>query len=318
MRRVLILGGTAWLGHEIARQAAADAEVFCLARGESGQVPDGVQLIVADRTTPGAYDYAVGEWDEVIELAYDPAFVEPALDALAARARHWTLVSSVSVYERNDEPGADESATLVEPKDLSEYPDAKVAAERTSAARLGDKLLIVRPGLIAGPGDLSDRFGYWMARLAQSGPVLAPVPDGRRVQVIDVADLASWILAAGRLERTGTFNAVGHSHTFEEFLSAVQAATSFTGDFVYATDARLLELDVRYWSGPKSLPLWLPADAIAFAERSNAAYLAADGPVRPLADTINRMLQDELARGLDRERRSGLSLSEEAAVLARH
>ncbi|MGB3413737.1 MAG: reductase, partial [Microbacteriaceae bacterium] len=99
MRRVLILGGTAWLGREIARAALADgAEVFCLARGESGKVPDGVTLVVADRSQPDAYAALQGEWDEVIEISYEPDFVRGALDALASRAKHWTLISTCSVY----------------------------------------------------------------------------------------------------------------------------------------------------------------------------------------------------------------------------
>ena len=101
---------------EIARVAISDgAEVVCLARGDSGAAPEGVCFVQADRTMPGAYDQVDGEWDEVIELAYGPELVESALDAFADRARHWTLVSTVSVYRRNDEPGADESAELVEP-----------------------------------------------------------------------------------------------------------------------------------------------------------------------------------------------------------
>ncbi len=130
MRRVLVLGGTGWLGREVARAAvAAGAEVVCLARGESGSVPEGARLVRADRRLPGAFDQLTGEWDEVIEFAYDPELVAPALDSVAERASHWTLVSTVSVYAGNDEPGVDESAALVEPRDLTQYPDAKVAAE---------------------------------------------------------------------------------------------------------------------------------------------------------------------------------------------
>jgi 2'-hydroxyisoflavone reductase len=192
MRRILVLGGTAWLGHEIARAALDDgAEVVCLARGESGAVPAGVRLVTADRTAPGAYDALTGEWDDVVELSHDLGLVVPALEALAGRARHWTLVSTVSVYATNDEPGADESAAVVDPVDLTDYGQAKVAAERATAEHVGDRLLVARPGLIVGPGDPSDRFGYWPARLDHDGPVLAPTAAGRFVQVIDVADLAA-------------------------------------------------------------------------------------------------------------------------------
>lgn len=316
MRRVLVLGGTAWLGREVARAAAADgAEVVCLARGTSGDVPDGARLVRADRTRPGAYDDLDGEWDAVVELAYQPALVGPALEALADRAAHWTLVSSISVYARHDAPGADESAELVEPTDLTDYAHAKVAAERATAERLDGRLHVVRPGLIAGPGDPSDRFGYWPARLLRGGRVLVPALAGQVVQVVDVADLAAWVVRAGRTGTTGTVDAVGHSHGLADVLAVVGEAAGFTGELVPADDAWLLDHDVRYWAGPRSLPLWLPQDHIGHSRRSNAAYLAAGGRVRPLGDTVERVLRDESARGPGRERRSGLTAAEEAQLL---
>ena len=315
MRRLLVLGGTGWLGARVARAAVADgAEVVCLARGESGTVPDGARLVRADRREPGAYDALTGEWDEVVEIAYDPALVAGALDALADRARHWTLVSSVSVYARNDEPGADESAALVEPRDLTQYPDAKVAAEQASAARLGDRLLVARPGLIVGPGDPSDRFGYWPARLHRGGRVAVPTPQGRHVQVIDVDDLADWIVAAGRERITGAVNAVGEPVRLGDLLADIRAVTGADVELVPVDDATLLAHDVRYWAGPRSLPLWLPVADAGFARRDGSAYRAAGGTLRPLRDTVTRVLADEVARGVDRPRRSGLTADEERAV----
>ena len=317
MRRVLILGGTSWLGREIARTAVqAGADVVCLARGTSGSVPDGARLVVADRARPGAYDSLEGEWDAVVELAYQHELVEPALAALADRSHHWTLVSSVSVYCRHDRPGDDESAELVEPTDPADYAHAKVAAERASAARLGDRLHIVRPGLIAGPGDPSDRFGYWPARLRRGGKVLTPTVEGRHVQVIDVADLADWVVRAGEVGIGGVVDAVGHSHPLGEVLAEAGAAASFDGELVTADDQWLLDHDVRYWAGPRSLPLWLPAEMAAMSRRSNAAYVAGGGTVRPIADTLNRVLDDEVVRGLDRVRRSGLTADEERVLLS--
>ncbi|MGB3414257.1 MAG: NAD-dependent epimerase/dehydratase family protein [Microbacteriaceae bacterium] len=316
MRRVLILGGTAWLGKEIARAALADgAEVVCLARGDSGDVPDGATLVVADRSQPDAYEGLLGDWDEVVEISYEPDFVRSALDALAGRAKHWTLISSCSVYLRNDEPGADESAELVSPDNLTNYADAKALAEKLSISRLGEKLLIARPGLIAGPGDGSDRFGYWPARLALGGRVLIPVVDQRFVQVVDIEDLAIWVIEAGRLKVSGIMNVVGHVYSFAEFLAEVARVTNFSGDFVSVDDTWLLENRVNYWAGPHSLTLWLPLVDTAFTQRSNARYLAHGGRIRDLSETIRRVLGDEQSRGLNRERRSGLSLVEEAILL---
>ncbi len=158
-------------------------------------------------------------------------------------------MSTVSVYARNDEPGADETADVVEPTDLSKYADAKVAAERSSAARLGSRLLIGRPGLIVGPGDPSDRFGYWPARLSGTGPVLTPTTSGRFVQVIDVADLAAWIGQAARAGHSGVVNAVGESVALADFLRTMASVTGFNGELVEVEDSELLAHDVRYWAG---------------------------------------------------------------------
>jgi len=316
MRRVLVLGGTGWLGREIAQRAVAEgAEVTCLARGESGSAPDGAHLVPADRMSPQAYDDATGEWDDVIELSYDPRLVGPALDALASNAAHWTLVSSVSVYSRNDEPDADESAAVVEPRDTSDYADAKVAAERLSLEHLGDRLLVARPGLIVGPGDPSDRYGYWPARFSRTGPALVPTTAGRFVQAIDVSDLASWIERAGHARLSGVVNAVGEALLLAEFLRAAATVAGYDGDLVEVDDEALLTHEVNYWAGPRSLPLWLPLSDAAFAQRSGAAYLASGGIRRPLHETLSRVHADEVARGVDRERRSGLSASDEQAII---
>ncbi|MDR6972062.1 NAD-dependent epimerase/dehydratase family protein [Leifsonia shinshuensis] len=317
MRSVLVLGGTGWLGRAIVRELLAEgAEVTCLARGESGSVPDGARLVRADRRSPGAYDEVLRDWEEVIELAWEPGLVTSAVEALADRAAHWTLVSTVSVYARNDQPGGDESAALVEPADLSQYPDAKVAAERATAARLDSRLLIARPGLIVGPGDPSDRFGYWPARFSRTGPALVPTTEGRFVQVIDVADLAGWIQRAGKAGHVGVVDAVGAAIPMQEFFEAAVDVSGYDGDSVTVDDDALLAADVHYWAGPRSLPLWLPLSDSGFAQRSGRAYLDAGGTLRPLRDTLADVLADEQARGVDRPRRSGLTAAEEAAIVS--
>ncbi|WP_369407402.1 NAD-dependent epimerase/dehydratase family protein [Schumannella soli] len=322
--RVLVLGGTGWLGRTVvAHLLASGAEVTCLARGDSGDAPSGARLVVADRRAPAAYDVvgaggnAGAHWDEVIELSSSPHLVEPALAALADRAAHWTLVSTVSVYARDDEPGADESAALVEPLDVTQYADAKVMAERRSAERLGARLSIVRPGLIVGAGDPSDRFGYWPARFSRPGsrPALAPTTDGRFAQVIDVDDLVRWIGGAAPSEHRGIVNAVGDPVPLEDLLRRAAEAAGFDAGLVEADDTTLLAEDVNYWAGPRSLPLWLPAAAVGFAQRSSRAFRASGGVTRPIDDTVADVLADERLRGVDRPRRSGLTRSDEEAVL---
>ncbi|TFB99891.1 NAD-dependent epimerase/dehydratase family protein [Cryobacterium mannosilyticum] len=319
MTRTLILGGTAWLGREIAEQLAIQGQdVTCLARGESGEVPPGVTLVRSDRRSSGAYDLVSGEaWDEIVELSSDADLVAGALEALVRSTAHWTLVSSVSVYASNAEPGADEDAILVEPSDLDDYAHAKVAAERATAEAVGDRLLIARPGLIAGPGDRSDRFSYWVSRLAVAPEeaVLVPNAEDRYVQFIDVRDLAGWLISAGQRGLTGIYNAVGSEYELSAVLLAAARVAGHTGELIAAEDDWLTAHNVNYWAGPRSLPLWLPHSDSAFARRSRSRFVAEGGTERTLQDTLEDVLADERARGLDRERRSGLTQQEQRILL---
>lgn len=317
--RTLILGGTAWLGREIAEQLVARGEdVTCLARGESGAVPPGVTSVRTDRRDPGAYDSVKGsDWDEIIELTYEADLVTGALEALADNTQHWTLVSSVSVYASNSEPGADEEAALVEPTDLDNYAHAKVAAERATTEAIGARLLIARPGLIAGPGDTSDRFSYWVSRLALAPHESVLVPDvhDRAVQFIDVRDLAGWLIDAGRRGLTGVYNAVGSERDLSTVLRAAAQVAGHAGELISADDDWLTAQNVNYWAGAHSLPLWLPRSDAGFARRSRSRYLAAGGTERSLKQTLEDVLADERTRGLDRQRRSGLTREEENLLL---
>ncbi|MFD5216034.1 NAD-dependent epimerase/dehydratase family protein [Microbacterium sp. NPDC058345] len=317
MTKVLVLGGTGWLSGRIAtRWRDAGAEVTCLARGERA-APDGTVLVRGDRDDAEVYGLlAEQQWDEVVDISSRARHVRDAVAALGDRAGHWTYVSSMSVYSDDLARGLDESGPIHAPADDGDeydYGREKVAAEQAVGA-LGDRAFIVRPGLIVGPGDPSDRFGYWPAAFdrAGSGPVLAPSTEGRSAQVIDVDDLAAFLTAQ---LRHGVVNAIGDIHPLGDVLARIRAAAGHDGDVTEAPDDWLEEHGVQYWMGERSLPLWLPADMPGFMTRDNTAYRAAGGPVSPLDETIRRVLADERARGLDRERRSGLSRAEEAELL---
>jgi nucleoside-diphosphate-sugar epimerase len=277
-----------------------------------------VTFVRSDRRSPRAYDLVAGEsWDEIIELSYDADLVTGALEALASSTAHWTLVSSVSVYATNDEPGADEDSILVEPVDLDDYAQAKVAAERATMAAVGDRLLIARPGLIVGPGDISDRFSYWVFRFAAAPEAAVLVPDARDrcVQFIDVRDLAEWLIRAGQRGLTGIYNVVGSERDFSAVLLAVARVAGHTGELITAEDDWLTAHGINYWAGPRSLPLWLPRSDAAFAQRSRSRFVEAGGTERSLQNTLQAVLADERARGLDRERRSGLTQQEQRVLL---
>ncbi|MGU3647147.1 NAD-dependent epimerase/dehydratase family protein [Microbacterium sp. C23T] len=321
MTDVLVLGGTGWLSGRIAeRWADAGAAVTCLARG-GRDAPYGTTLVVADRNDPDAYDeVARREWDEVVDVSSNPVHVAAAVAALGERTRHWTYISTVSVYAADDVPGADETAELLTPAGPDEdedYGRAKVRAEASVRSVLGFRAAIVRPGLIVGPGDPTDRFGYWVSRFALAGSddVLVPETADRGVQVIDVDDLAGFVQAVGRERWTGVVNAVGDPVALDRLFADARDVAGHTGALAAADDEWLAAHDVAYWMGTRSLPLWLPADMPGFWTRSNAAYRLLGGHLRPVSETLDRTLADERARGLDRDRRAGLTRPDEVALL---
>lgn len=318
MTDVLILGGTGWLSGRIARRwLDAGAAVTCLARGERA-APDGAELVQGDRDDPEVYTrLTVRDWDHVVDISSKAAHVAGAVDALGDRAARWTYVSSMSVYADDETVGADESAPRhppARPGDEYEYGAQKAAAE-DAVGTLDERALVVRPGLIMGAGDPSDRFGYWAAAFTRAGdePVLLLPVDGRAVQVIDVDDLAAYVVAA---TGSGSVNTIGDANPLGHVLESVRAASGHTGDTVIATEEWLLAQGVEYWIGERSLPLWLPAEATGFMTRSNARFHATGGTLRPLAETIADVIADERTRGIDRIRRAGLTRTEERALLA--
>lgn len=317
MTNVLILGGTGWLSGRIARRLLVNgATVMCLARGGRPS-PDGASLVLADRDDADAYDAVSGrEWDHVIDVSSTAAHVEAAVAALGSRAARWTYVSSMSAYSDDEAIGADETAPLHDaaaPGDEYEYGAQKVAAEN-AVRSLDDRALIVRPGLIVGEGDPSDRFGYWAAAFlrAEDGPVLLPPMEDRDLQVIDVDDLVEFVITT---DATGVINTIGDRHPLADVLSVVREQAGHRGEVVSAAEDWLAANGVEYWAGERSLPLWLPAEMTGFMSRSNARYRAAGGELRPLRDTIATVIRDEQERGVDRDRRAGLTRADELALL---
>ncbi|MFC5260854.1 NAD-dependent epimerase/dehydratase family protein [Kribbella qitaiheensis] len=323
---ILILGGTAFLGREIATQALARGHaVTCLARGESGAVADGATLITADRSRPDAYDgVPEQEWDAVFEVSWQPGFVQAALEAFGAQAKHWTYVSSGNAYEKFDTPGADESAALRAPTDQDVvdrelYGEAKVASEQASLEAVGDRLVIARAGLIGGPGDKSDRAGAWVARAARAPeePLLVPDTPEQATSVIDVRDLASWLLDCAEKGTTGTFDTVGPVVPFGEWIDLIRSVGGHTGPVVLAPREWLEEQKVEQYMGPDSLAMWLTEPGYeGWSNRSGQVAIAAGLKHRSRASFVADTLAWERELGLDRERKAGLSPQRERELIA--
>ncbi|GGJ24562.1 Rossmann-fold NAD(P)-binding domain-containing protein [Paenarthrobacter histidinolovorans] len=324
--RILVLGGTAFLSAEIARQAvAAGHDVTCFARGTSANPPDGATWVRGERTLgAAAYAQVAHGWDAVVDVSRDPVQARDALEALGAVTEHWTFVSSCSVYADHSLPGADESAALLESLPEGQagspetYGESKSAIEHMTLGLVGEKAHIVRSGLIGGPGDGTDRYGYWPARFAaNTGTVLVPDIPAAATQIIDVRDLASWILRSAERRLVGTYNALGDVVRFGDYITeSRRIAGALEDEVVLPSEDWLVAQGVDYWAGPDSLPLWLPPGHDGFQARSNRAARDAGMTLRPWQETLSATLEDERMRGLDRERKAGLSRGTEQRLVA--
>ncbi len=316
--RLLILGGTQFLGRAIAAHALTlGHDVTCAARGIAGAIAPGARFVRVDRDDADGLAPLAGEtFDAVVDVSRHPGQVRRAVAALKARAAHWTLVSTVSVYADNRTPGqrADTApvkapvAAEVERSTEETYGAAKVACEQATGA----DAFICRAGLIAGPEDPTGRFTYWPARLDRGGEVLVAGTPDDAMQLIDVRDLAAWIVHAAQRRLIGTFDGIGPSFTRGEFLAQCAGASPCT--FIFADRAFLESQDVKRWSGPRSLPLWVPLPEFAgFAARDTQPARDAGLTMRPLAETARDTLRWMREGG---GAVTGLTADEERAVLA--
>lgn len=324
--RVLILGGTKFLGRHLAAAALEQGHTVTLFnRGNQseGLFPEAEHLR-GDRD--GNLVALHGRrWDVAIDTSgYVPRVVGASARLLADAVDHYSFVSSISVYSgwpavaRIDEgsPVGTLTDPTVEEVDGETYGPLKALCEQTVQESLPGRTLIVRPGLIVGPHDPTDRFSYWPARVARGGAMLAPGRAERPVQVIDARDLAEWILRMATARAAGTFNATGpeHSLTMAEILATSQRVSGSQASITWVPDDFLEQMQVGAWV---ELPLWIPErEGPGVGDVNCARAIAAGLTFRPLAETIRATLDWLATRPAEYAWKAGLTPAREAEVLA--
>lgn len=321
---VLVLGGTSFVGRHIAVAALARGHRLSLFhRGRTGaDLFPVAEHLRGDRLIDAAA-LEGKRWDAVIDVsAYVPRAVRTTGAILSKAAPHCTFISTISVYADVGEEGPAEDAplaTLADPasEDVSgaNYGGLKVLCEREAERHWPGRTLVIRPGLVAGPHDPTDRFTYWVRRITRPGPVLGPGDPAGPVQFIDARDLAEWTVRMTEAAATGTFNAVGPGEpaTMADLLAACGRAAGKMPETVWLPEAFLLAQGVRPYA---DLPLWLPRTAAGFARVSSARAVAAGLTHRSPDVTARDTLEWDAGRDAETPLANGLSPEREAALLA--
>lgn len=271
-------------------------------------------------------------WDAVVDTSgYVPRVVRLAAELLADSVAHYAFVSTISVYADTGTPGIDETAPVLELTDETDenvaanYGALKAACERVVRGAFAERSVIVRAGLIVGPHDPTNRFTYWVTRLAAGGRSLAPEPRTQPVQLIDVRDLSRWMLRALKQSVSGVYNVTGPAAplTLNDTLETIRRATSGGAELVWVDEAWLVEQGVEPWS---ELPLWL-APTINPEYRGFLAVdirraLDAGLTLRPLEQTAAATLEwaraePASAQGPSARKPAGLAAARERELLER-
>lgn len=260
---LLLLGGTGFLGPRLAEVALDRGHRLTLFHRRPTDALPQAEHILGDRGD-GLDLLAERRWDAVVDIwANDPALVGAAARTLAQRTRRYAFISSISVFADESRPGNNEaSAVRGAPapavSDGENYGARKAESERLVMDATDGGALVVRPGLIAGPGDPTDRFTYWPVRMARGGTVLAPGDGSNPAQLVDVRDLAEWVVRMLEDQGAGTYCATGPAEpmTLGDMLRRVGDAVGSDAELHWVPQGFLLEHNVQPWI---ELPVWIPA-----------------------------------------------------------
>jgi 2'-hydroxyisoflavone reductase len=326
--RILILGGTGFIGpYQVQYALDRGHTVTLFNRGRTNpQLFPTVEKLVGDRN--GDLKSLEGrDWDVVIDnSATNPDWVELSARLLAPRVKRYVFVSTRSVYFDTsrvpmtvDAPVFSRENTPVEAGKPLPYGLAKALSEAAARAHFPGRALIVRPSLIIGPGDLTDRFTYWPVRIERGGEVLAPGDGTDSVQIIDARDLSEWMIRLVEQDVTGTYNALGpkQPRSFAELLHGIKAVTTSDATFTWVDTDFLEQHDVR---GYREMPVWMPArkGREGFGRFDISREIALGLTFRPLAVTAKDTLDYYHAQSPERQERlrAGITAEREAEVLA--
>jgi len=324
--RLLILGGTMFLGRhivDVAQERGHEVTLFHRGKTNPDLYPD-VERILGDRTSDLGL-LAGREWDAVIDTCgYHPREVRASAEELRDHVGHYTFVSTISVFSDVSKPGVNEESPVATiPDDDVEsatvtgetYGPLKALCEQAAEAAMPGRVANIRPGLIVGPWDPSDRFTYWPARFARGGEVLAPAPREQAVQIIDGRDLAAFCVDAAEQRLSGVYNATGPDRvlTLGEVLDACAVAAATDASVTYVDTDFLDEQDVGMWM---EMPLVVWGDEHDGFNAVNVSKAVAAGlRFRPVADTVRDTLTWFQSQP-ERPWRAGIDPEKEAKVLA--
>lgn len=321
--QILIIGGTVFLGRHLVEAALAHGHTVTLFnRGQHN--PD---LFPTVEKLRGNRDGELGvlagrHWDAVIDTCgYIPRAVKDSATQLAEQVDHYTFISTISVYPDYTQAGIDETAAVgtladptVEEVTGETYGPLKALCEAAAEAAMPGRVLTIRPGLIVGPHDPTDRFTYWPVRVDKGGAVLAPGTPTQQVQVIDVRDLAEWTIRQVEAKQTGIYNTTGPAQplTMQQLLAECKAVAASEATFTWVSEAFLLEQQVGAFV---EVPLWVPAEMAGLEQINCQKAIDAGLTFRPLATTIRDTLVWDKTRDAAHQWRAGLAPDREAALL---
>lgn len=334
---ILILGGTGFTGpHQVRYALERGHRITLFNRGKRPQDwPGEVEELVGDRSTGDVKALEGRSWDVCIDNPTSvPFWVRDVGKVLAGKVQQYIFISTISVYADNSQPGMDEGGKLAEYQgadimketretlmaNMELYGPMKAASEQEAAKHFGDKVTIIRPGLIVGPGDETDRFSYWPVRIERGGEVLAPSKDGADpVQFIDARDLAEWTIRMAEARALGTYNATGPDYEMSvaAMLYGIRAVTTQGARITFLPSEFLSKQEVAPWA---EMTVWVPGqgETAGFSRINVSKAVAAGLTFRPLATTAADTLTWFHAQPAERQAalKAGLKPEREAAVLA--